>query len=655
MDFLDGFLDLLSRFVGGRQGSQHDVVRFGLAALFWLPLLVIAFLRQRSASRPREKLLLIGFGLGFLRDGFMLVVSCLVELELVEPERLHVFFPPLEHTLSSSATMAVAAAFLGYLLRDPRAGKRFLVGCLAGFALVYLATFGWWAEFITEHPERKFGHTWCDWVFHSLDTVLLLVPISILALRTRGWLRNAVCLALTMFLLDDVLKLVDLAFEEQYKTVFGPVRHAFHVFAIPIFGYVYIREFAEERTALERQSVHEERLKSLGVLATGIAHDFNNLLTVILNCTHLARKRLRDQPEVGRHLDSIQSAVERSSALTRQLLDYSGQGGSHPSLLDPGQLLERLRPLLRAAVPSRVRLAMSSAKELPAVEVDRGQLEQVLLNLVSNAADSIGEEGGKVSVFVSSVDCSAEQLRRSRIHEGAELEDLRPGPHVLIEVRDTGSGMDEETARRIFEPYFTTKFHGRGLGMASVAGILRAHGAVLLLHTEPGRGSQFQVLLPVTSASSPEALDSSASLEPAVSPDPGVGSGLVMVVDDEPELLVSLVETLESMGHGVIPVPDGVEAVRVFVADPEAVDLVILDMTLPGLDGRQTLAILRTIRPSIPVLLSSGYSDQGLEGVDLDGERTRFLPKPYGLEELSREVERLRARSKSAPSTDPVP
>ncbi|NNE01407.1 MAG: response regulator [Pirellulaceae bacterium] len=638
----DEILDVLALFVGGRNGSQNNIVRFGLAAMFWGPLFAMAWTRRQTASRRRERLLVVGFSLGLARECFMLAVALANRLELADPGHLHVVFPPLEHALSLAAVVVVAAAFWNFLLPTDKSAWRFLRGSLLAVTICYLATFWWWAQFIIQHPELSFGKTWCDVAFRVTGCCLLVVPISVLWRKTSGWLRNAICLALSCFLLSQFLKLVDIALEEQFKTAFSPIRHAFEIFAIPIFAYVYVRERSEERyklelesRRLERQMLHEQKLNSLGVLSGGIAHDFNNILTVILGFASVARVGLPPDHNASSCLDEIESAGQRAARLTKQMLAYAGKGGLVQSQIDLSDLVTDMTALLRAAVPKKIEFETEIESNPPVIVGDVSQIEQVVLNLVTNASESIGDSAGSIRLKVSCRYWDADHLARSQSLDAGPMHGPKAGNYVAIEVRDNGCGMDDETAVRLFEPFYTTKFTGRGLGLAAVLGIVRQHGGALLLDTRQGLGSRFRVLFPTMEDASPTDNESSVSDfdDNHIAdwlPDASEPRGYrVLVVDDEPQLLSQASKLLRSVGFDVVTAGDGREAIATFVRLPEFFDCVVLDMTMPVMDGRQTLDVIRAIRRDSCVLLTSGYSEQSLVGELIDGKRTQFIQKPY--------------------------
>ncbi len=245
--FFDITLDLVSQFTGGRGGIEHGIVQCGLGAALWATLLFMALSRRQNNIFARERMLAWGFSFGLGRECFMLFMVALQAYGLVDGQVLHVVFPPFEHALFDLAIVIVAAAFLRYLLDDVLVAKRFLWGGILLVLICYLLTFWWWGRHIIFMPDSTFGQTWCDWLFHMNASVLLAMAITIMCLKTKGWMRNVVCLALFFIFLYEFLKIPDMAFGETYENLFAPIRHGFYLAAIPLFGYVYVRSFWEER------------------------------------------------------------------------------------------------------------------------------------------------------------------------------------------------------------------------------------------------------------------------------------------------------------------------------------------------------------------------------------------------------------------------
>jgi two-component system cell cycle sensor histidine kinase/response regulator CckA len=385
---------------------------------------------------------------------------------------------------------------------------------------------------------------------------------------------------------------------------------------------VTARKVTEE--ALRRAAKEE----SLTVLAGGVAHDFNNLLAAILGHASLALKQLPEGSAARDHVEKAAGAVERAADLTRQMLAYSGRGHFLVRPTDVNALVRQNLPLFEVAVPKGVRLEARLDPDPPLVDADVGQVQQVLMNLVINGAEAIGERGGTVTVVtgVRDVTASDEGLWR------ASGTPLAPGRYVSLEVHDDGPGMDPETIDRIFEPFFTTKFTGRGLGLAAVLGVVRGHRGGLSVESAPGRGTTFRILF------APSAQPSAAGAAAAATP--RRQEGRILLVDDEEAVREMIGEMLEQEGFEVLRAEDGAQGVAIFDANRGRIDVVLLDLSMPGLSGEETFRRLRRIDPGVRVILSSGYD--GNEARERFGASApfAFLQKPYRPDQLLAEIGR---------------
>lgn len=251
--FFDVTLGLISQFTGGRGGIEHGLVHFGIPAIFWFNLMLFAWYRQRQGAVLHERLLLAGFTLGFLREFFMMMMGALQAYGLVSGHDLHIVFPPLEHAIFDIAIIVIAAGYLEYLLEDNLLSRRYLKVGIPLVLLCYLVTFIWWGKHIVAFPESKFGQTWCDWLFRINASLLLLFPIVILLKKTTGWVRAAITAALSLFFLNEFLKIPDMLLGEVYESLFAPIRHGLYMVGVYIFTYIYLRELYEEREVASRK------------------------------------------------------------------------------------------------------------------------------------------------------------------------------------------------------------------------------------------------------------------------------------------------------------------------------------------------------------------------------------------------------------------
>jgi PAS domain S-box-containing protein len=394
------------------------------------------------------------------------------------------------------------------------------------------------------------------------------------------------------------------------------------------------RRAQEERARLERRLLHSQKLESLGVLAGGIAHDFNNLLMAIQGNLELARARLGPDAAPLARLEDALRATQRAADLTRQMLAYSGRGRFVIRRLDLSALVDENAHLFRASIAHTTELDLRLERDLPAVEADAGQVQQVVMNLITNASEAIGGEPGTITLATGVARCGEADLARSRLEEKPA-----PGTFAYLEVADTGCGMDDGVRQRMFEPFFTTKLTGRGLGMAAVQGIVRGHGGALFLDSAPGRGTAIRVLFPVAPGPegarppSPSAGEGTAAAAPAM-------RGRVLLVDDEEMVRDASGRMLEFLGLTVVKAGDGEEAVEVMRRHGDEIDVVLLDLTMPRMDGAATLDRILEIRPEARVILCSGYDEPDLRA-RMAGRLAGFLAKPFDLEEMESALSRV--------------
>lgn len=385
-----------------------------------------------------------------------------------------------------------------------------------------------------------------------------------------------------------------------------------------------LRHAEQERLELERQLLDAQKLESLGVLAGGIAHDFNNILTSIIGNTDLALLKLDQESPVRNNLKRIATSAHRAADIAKQMLAYSGKGRFIIGSVNLNRLIEALAHLIEASISKKNELHFNLTKPLPSVTADESQISQVLMNLVINASEAIGDRCGTITISTGCKNCDRDYLR------GAWLSnDIAEGLYVYLEVEDTGCGMDKETQAKIFDPFFTTKFTGRGLGMAAVQGIIRGHKGSIQIYSEPEKGSIFRVLLPAGETGVKDML-------PGLQESDFQGHGTVLLVDDEDFIREIGKEMLQALGFSVISASDGNEALEAFRANQD-ISCVILDYTMPHMDGLQCFNELRMLDPNIKVVMSSGYSEQDITS-KLHGQLlTGFIQKPFTISSL-REV-----------------
>ncbi len=379
------------------------------------------------------------------------------------------------------------------------------------------------------------------------------------------------------------------------------------------------RRVEDERRKLEDWIRQAQKLESLGLMAGGIAHDFNNLLTPILGDASLALIDLPPDSGVRARLERIQKAGQRAAMLTNQLLDYAGRGSLVTEPLDLSRLVAELGELLELTVARKAELQLRLPPDLPRVQADVTQLSQVVMNLITNAAEAISGVGGRIDVAAGVVSATRADLERMLLGE-----ELREGSYVFVEVTDTGCGMTPETRARIFDPFFTTKFTGRGLGLAAVLGIVRAHRGAIEIASKPGRGTRFRVLFPACPR-----VERAAPAQPFAEPQRPALRGKLLVVDDDPGVLEVASETLARAGFDVLRAEDGAAALAIFRQHADEIRVVLLDLNMPGASGEDTLDAIHRIRPDVKIVLISGYSQDRTAGRFAQSELAGFLQKPF--------------------------
>jgi signal transduction histidine kinase/ABC-type amino acid transport substrate-binding protein len=398
------------------------------------------------------------------------------------------------------------------------------------------------------------------------------------------------------------------------------------IFASRAAGELERRHSEEDRDLLERQMQHAQKLESLGVLAGGIAHDFNNLLTAMLGHMNMAQTKLPQESSALPHLESLERIIHRAADLTRQMLAYSGRGRFVVRPYDLNKVVHEVTHLLEVSIPKKISLRFDLAPGLPAVEADAAQIQQVIMNLVTNASDAIGDQDGTIRLSTSTLN-----LDRTYLDQVFQGQNLEPGTYVSLEVSDSGCGMPREVLDRIFEPFFTTKVTGRGLGLSATIGILKGHRAGLRIYSEVGRGTTFKLLFRSTEAC--EAPAPTQALVPAQA-----CNATLLLVDDEEIILESATAMIEALGLKVITATNGREALEIVRRTDLKVDLILMDLTMPHMDGREAFQAIRRIHPQMPVILSSGYNEQESIQAFTGRGLAAFLQKPYSLQALQRTV-----------------
>lgn len=387
------------------------------------------------------------------------------------------------------------------------------------------------------------------------------------------------------------------------------------------------REQDTERQQLERQMQQAQKLESLGVMAGGIAHDFNNILTTILGNTDLALRDISSVSPARESLEAIETGALRAADLCRQMLAYAGKGRFVIETFSLNEVIREMLHLLKTSISKRARFNLHLEPDLPPIRGDASQIRQIILNLVINASEALEDRSGTIAVSTGAY------LVEEHDNVSAAFDtDLEPGLYVSLEVTDTGVGMDEETLARVFDPFFTTKFSGRGLGLAAVTGIVRGHHGALNVTSTPGAGTTFHLLLPAVRE------EEDANTERVLrhsSGDVRHGTGTVLLADDEVSIRALTSQMLKRLGFTVLTATDGIETLDVFKANAGSITCVILDLTMPRMNGEEAFKELLKLDPNIPVILASGYSQAEITDRHVIDGMAAFIQKPFTLQNLA--------------------
>ena len=407
------------------------------------------------------------------------------------------------------------------------------------------------------------------------------------------------------------------------------------------------KQAQEEKLAIERQMLHAQKLESLGVLAGGIAHDFNNILAAILGNADMALYELSPKSPARDNLQAIVKASKRAAELIKQMLAYSGKGRFVIEPIDAGKIIREMTHLLEVSITKNAVINYNLFENLPTFDGDVTQIRQVIMNLITNASEALGDNSGVITLSTGVIDCDRAYL--DNVHEvlRASLDEPLPeGVYNYIEVTDTGCGMDAETIDKVFDPFFTTKFTGRGLGMSAVLGIVRGHKGALKIFSEVDKGTTFTILFPANELSDNcHAVRRNDKTEEK----DWRGGGTVLIADDEETVCAVGKQMLDRMGFSVLTAPDGHEALEMFRKHANEIVCVLLDLTMPHMDGVDAFRAMRRLHPGVTVILCSGYNEQDatqrFAGKGLAG----FIQKPYDMAVLREKLKKVLRNRCAAP------
>ena len=402
-----------------------------------------------------------------------------------------------------------------------------------------------------------------------------------------------------------------------------------------IHSLILISTDITEQKQTEMAMQHAQKLESLGLMAGGIAHDFNNLLAAMLGQATLALSKIATPSAVYEHLQNLMLAGHRATDLTRQMLNYAGRGSTNTKLIDLNNLIRENIQFFSASIPKTIELIARPFAGLPPIQGDPGQIQQLLMNLLLNGADAIGTQPGSIAVTTA--------LRQIQGDEGIywrwTSKPLSPGAYVELLIQDTGCGMDGSTLDKIFDPFFTTKFTGRGLGLASVLGIVRTHEGGMYVTSKLGQGTTFRMLFPVAEVSVSNENKPPSNLVPV-----DLEDKTVLIVDDEDDVREVTSEILQLSGLQTLTAANGMAALRLYAQHREQIDLVLLDLSMPGMTGEQVVKALWEIQPSRPIVLLSGYDEHEVSRRLGENRQMAFLQKPYTVEAIIATIEQQLAQ-----------
>jgi signal transduction histidine kinase/ActR/RegA family two-component response regulator len=633
MEALKTLLDLLSQLTGSHGGISYGIVHFVFAAFIFGSLFVFGYYKYRQHRNPRDRLLIWGFGLGFAREVFMLLLVIVQALKWVDPVSLHEVFPPLEHALRTASLIIVAAAFLRYLLDDAVLTQRFLQVALSATALSYLATFWWWAQYIQAHPSSKFGQTWCDWVFHINSSTWYLLAAVILAVKTRGWRRNTVVTAFVFFFISDAIKLPDMALGEVYEYIFNPVGRLFYLTALPMLGYIYVRETLRDlkrytltlETEIKARAMAEQMAQAKSSFLATMSHEIRTPMNGVIGMAQLLEKTPLNAEQQS-FVNTINQSGQTVLHVLNDILDYvkieAGRLELERIAFKLPSLLQECRTLFAYQErQSGIALELRFGDMLPNVVGDPLRIRQVLINLLGNAYKFTRQ--GKIVLRVST----------SPLNEGHAL--------VRFEVQDTGIGMTLEQQTRLFDAYeqadpsISRRYGGSGLGLSISQQLVNLMLGQMGVNSILSKGSTFWLSIPLEIAqAAPVAPES-----PTIMASAKLSHLRVLAVDDHPLNRQVITTQLQRLGVQSRVASDGAQALQILMADHAAFDLVFMDCEMPVMDGYAAIHGLRQWEQThqhrpMYVCGASAHALAEYRARALAAGMNQFITKPLRIEDL---------------------
>jgi PAS domain S-box-containing protein len=394
-----------------------------------------------------------------------------------------------------------------------------------------------------------------------------------------------------------------------------------------------------ERKKMEGALLHAQKIDSIGNLAGGIAHDFNNILAAVLGSASIMRRRLTEKSKLYKYVEIIESSARRGSSLTRQLLTFARKTETIVKPVNINPLIDETLHLFQRSVTKEIAVTTNLCADLAVVDGDDGQIQQALLNLFLNARDAM-PDGGTLTVTTSVTIADA--------HTTSQFSSIKPGPFVLIQVADSGHGINREIQNRVFEPFFTTKDSGTGLGLSVVYGVVQSHGGFINLESQVNRGTTFSVYLPRSIGHAPVASRKRRQRVPR-------GHENILIVDDELSVCEIARDMLAGLGYTVYVEHDGKSGVDLYRTRQAMIDLVLLDINMPIMGGKQAFEVLRSINPHLRIIIVTGYGREGVETSSFSSQVNGFVQKPFHLEMLATRVREALDTRTTAPEKEPVP